>query len=212
MVNQSHIRILPDPKSKETSTPFAGCKQLLSHYATIGSELIAYQGRRQRYGFGAVSAFREFHEGVVFVPTEVLESYLGDLLDSDSTDEYLFITGDRIHWTPLFITAVGLGAALGSGLYAAASGMPLHLAFGLTVISSLPFAWFWYTNPRSGAMRRMMFARVVSQEIAGRRGFEQGDFGSTGILLPEIFSHARSRTMAGAARTTIQRADLPVRQ
>lgn len=171
--------------------PFGGCNKLMSQYNCIGTELLKYETSVRRYGYGSFSSFTHFREGVSFVPVEVLESYLEDLLDLDVGEDKLFIARrtQGIRW--MLISALGLCAAIGVGLASASKGASLVSSFGLTICLALPFGILWQLAPRDGVARRMGFAQVVSHEVARRRGTDKGprEHISSTLLLGELLAH-----------------------
>ena len=152
--------------------PFGGCNRLLGHYQTIGAALLDLEDSQRRYGGGA-AALTAFREGVSFVPVEVLESYLDDLLTLAVREETLFIQRefDSAQLLSAGLPIAGLLVAIAGGLYASSQGASAMLSFALTVSLALPFAVLWHYVPR-GATRRVRFAQVLSQEIARRRGHD----------------------------------------
>lgn len=159
---------------KHTAHPFGGCNRLLSQYACIGEELLKYEVNARRYGYGSFSAFTHFREGVAFVPLEVLESYLEDLLDLEIPESRLCIERESPNFKWTAVSLLGLSGAIGLGLYAASTGASLFASFALTVALALPFAVLWHFSPRSGVTRRMGFAQIVSHEVSRRRGSDKG--------------------------------------
>ncbi len=116
----------------------------------------------------------EFRQGVVFVPVEVLESYLEDLLDIKVPESSLFIEPRVDHWRRVIITAITavmVCATLLMGFFAWRAGAT-HLASWAAPVVVILFLSFmlWSLYPRYGASRRMAFAQIVSHEIARRRG------------------------------------------
>jgi hypothetical protein len=169
--------------------PFGGCTKLLSHYKQVGVALLRYEQvvcgsllPGQRY-------VREFGQGVAFVPVEVLESYLDDLLDLGVTDESLFICKQRPAKRALLLVAMCV-LTVGYLSYAAITGdssaaWPLLtlVAFSAGIGSAL------YFLPRTKALRRFSFATVISREISRRRGNDKttiGDF-ATRLLRHELW-------------------------
>ncbi len=163
-----------DVSNKQAPHPFGGCNRLMNQYSCIGQELLHYELSARRYGYGSFSAFSHFREGVAFVPLEVLESYLEDLLDLEITEAHLGIVRETqpLNWTA--VSLVGLCGAIGLGLFAASTGASLLASFALTVALACPFAVLWHFAPRGGATRRMAFAQIVSHEVARRRGSDKG--------------------------------------
>jgi hypothetical protein len=154
--------------------PFGGCNRLLSQYSCIGAELLKYESSARRYGYGSFSAFSHFREGVSFVPLEVLESYLEDLLDIDVSEDRLFIKRESPNLRWIVVSLLGLSGASSLGLYAASTGASLFSSFALTAALAAPFGVLWHFAPRGGLSRRMGFAQIVSHEVARRRGSDKG--------------------------------------
>jgi hypothetical protein len=177
------------PSQNDDPTPFGGCARLLSHYQQVGAALIQYERvvcgsllPGQRY-------VREFGQAVSFVPVEVLESYLDDLLDLGVNDESLFIRKTRPAKRALFLvvlcvaTIAYLGYLAFSGESNAAWPLLTVVAFSAGIGSAL------YFLPRTKALRRFSFATVMSREIARRRGHDRtsiGDF-ATRLLHRELW-------------------------
>lgn len=180
--------------------PFGGCNQLLSHYKTIGRELLRSEGSRINYRYGSARIIREFQEGVAFVPVEVLESYLEDLLDRDASEESLFIArkGRGIHLR--FLALTGVGFALATGLYCASSGASFYRSFALTVALVFPFAALWQLTPYAGLARRLGFAKIVSREISRRRGIDKDrSWNPAGFVFAEFLRSTGAESAKGAA-------------
>jgi hypothetical protein len=162
----------------------------LSHFSTpfpIPIDLGSFF-KKSRYSFEA---------GVSFVPVEILESYLEDLLDLQSKDEDLYISHPQnFSWSSL-IAVVGMGIAMSIGLFAASKGLSLLSSFAITFILALPFGVLWHFSPRDFASRRMKFAKLLQNEILRRRG------GGTYLSMPlRLLSSGRGmgKPSAGPAR------------
>lgn len=174
------------PSQKLRPSPFSS-HSLLAHYRTIGNELLNYE--REVGGFRAVvrlskddeessglfaPPLKNFREGVSFIAVEVLESYFDDLLDLEVSDRRLYIARVGGVVPSVAISLCGMLGALAVGLYAVASGAPFWMSFALTVCLALPFAVMWHFAPEDRLARRVVFAKVLSQEIARRRGSDHG--------------------------------------
>ncbi len=170
MSNCSHVR--KDARLEGRLHPFGGCNRLLGQYQTIGAALLSLEDTQRRYG-GGTAALAAFREGVSFVPVEVLESYLDDLLTLSVREETLFIQRefDKAQLVSAGLPLAGIIVAIAGGLYASSQGAPAVLSFACTISLALPFAVLWHYVPR-GATRRVRFAQVLSQEIARRRGHD----------------------------------------
>lgn len=184
-----------DPKH-----PFGGCNKLQSQYRSIGYGLCQYERLAGGYRSRSEQAYRCFRETVAFVPIEVLESYLEDLLDLRVEEEKLNINQSRRERRLNFIPAIGIVSGLTLGLYAASAGASLVISFITTVLIALPFGFIWHLSPRTNLARRMSFAKIVSREVSRRRG--QDDDGSSRItVIEELFASTKNKgTLPGAAK------------
>jgi hypothetical protein len=172
--------------------PFGGCRNLEAQYAAVGRALLAVE--QQIFSRRNQLLFRE---SVAFVPVEVLDSYLEDLLDTSVVDEKLFIERERGWLTNHLVLLLGLGIALVLGYFAYTQGASESLSATLSLLLFLPLLGAWYLSPRAGLLRRMAFARVVSREVAYRRG-QDGD--SEQILIRK--SRGLSSWLASAQTTS----------
>jgi hypothetical protein len=148
---------------------FGGCQNLEAQYRTIGYALVHIE--RQVFSRKNQLLFRE---QVSFVPLEVLESYLEDLLDAQVLEDKLFIDSRRAWVNSSFVLLLGLLVSATIGYFAFRQGASQEIASTLSVLLFLPLLCSWYLSPRAGLLRRMAFARIVSREIAYRRG-QDGD-------------------------------------
>lgn len=183
--------------------PFGGCNRLLEQYRVIGAELLKYEDSRRLQDYGAPDqAFYALRVAVSFVPVEVLESFLEDLLDLDISDDVLFIRRKAFSLAAFFsyVPLVGLLLSVGAGLYAAYLGGSMLLSFALTILLALPFAAMWYLSP-SGMARRMLFAQVISREIGRRRGNDKDltPIGRRSFDLRSIFGARSPQSAPGAS-------------
>lgn len=188
--------------------PFGGCNKLLSQYATIGTALQKYEHSMRRLGALRSSAFIQFREGVSFVSVEVLESYLEDLLDLDVDESKLFIESKATGLRWVVVAALGLCAAIATGLLATSRGSSLLVSFGLTLCLAFPFGLLWHFAPRDAAARRMSFAQVLSHEVSRRRGTDKGPGADvrSGFLFSELLvqkNPGSARSAAAKIVTTI---------
>jgi len=185
----------PSSFNQTTSVaPFGGCLRLDGQYRIIGLGLSAIEEQHGRFGRVTRESQEQFHTTVAFLPVEVLESYLEDLLEVGTSSEQLYLKRDSVgRW--LGISAfLGLAGALVAGLWNAASGASLLLSFLLSVLIASPFAIVWHLSSKESYLRRLRLARVVSQEISSRRGSgADSDVRRVTTLLPDLFS-ARSST------------------
>ena len=158
--------------------PFGGCNKLLEQYRMIGRGLLAYESGACAALIPSARSLRDFSAAVSFVPVEVLETYLDDLLDLGVSDESLFIKKSKPSWRgrsfPI-ILLVALSGALSvwhGDLTAALMPALLAVTFLAGIGSTL------YFLPRTKAIRRFSFATVVSREIGQRRGQGKSEVGN----------------------------------
>jgi hypothetical protein len=184
---------IPSESSEDAAHPFGGCNTLLGQYKTIGNALVEYQSEPHK---GSVDTLRE---SLVFVPLEVLESYLEDLLNLEIPLEKLFIRDGRTNHLSIYVALIGMVVATGFGLFAASTGASLLLSFTITVCLAFPFAVLWHFAPREGVTRRLRFAQLLSRIVSDRRGGDSDEDGSTTrLLLSDLL--ARKSGTQGAAR------------
>jgi hypothetical protein len=135
---------------------------------------------------------REFSHGVVFVPVEVLESYLDDLLDLGVSDESLFIKKPRPSTRALVLLCTAFATFLGA-VYSIAVGpfeVPIPALLLVTFLAGIGSAFYFV--PRTKILRRFGFATIVSREISARRGDDKTDLGgfATRLLIRDLW-HGR---------------------
>ena len=158
-------------------------QSLRKHYQVIGQALLNFEKLSSFYPY-KISRFKMFFQAeLAFVNTEVLEVYLDDLLDLQVKENSIYIKSPlRLYFVGLLNLAGFLGA-LAIGLYSAASGASMLFSFSVAVLIASPFAVLWHVCPLDKLSRRMRFAKVISQEIARRRGTDvTGDRLSTGLF------------------------------
>ncbi|NMC62477.1 MAG: hypothetical protein GYA55_04845 [SAR324 cluster bacterium] len=176
-----------------------GSRVLLFQYKCIASSLLLYEAERASFLSKDVECYKHFRESVSFIPVEILESYLDDLMDLSISDEKLFLKKEIItHENKLlFVVLYGSIATL---LFVLLQGRMLLLAACMLSLCFLLFAPEWYRS-RIYAERRLKFARLLSQEINRRRG---KDHGSQNPLYEafnwrQFFSSTKPSQMPGAA-------------
>ena len=193
-------------KEFEEQHPFAGCTRLLMHYQQTGSALMSYERRNSHWLFNSFIPPREcegeFSVAVSFVPVEVLESYLDDLLDLNVTDASLFIVRPRHTRLALILSTIGaIGASL-SMTYSSADPTTLLIPALMGVLFLVGIVAGLYLLPRTKVFRRFTFATLLSHEISKRRGNDKPWTGGVGsrLILGEMLGRrelvARS-SMAG---------------
>ena len=221
--SKSHLFMtVPKVDSDKVRPLFGGCNKLYAQYRNVGWELCAYEERmgtfkaivdsnflrhlnRLRKGAcDSCPAFEAFKVGVAFIPDEVLDSYLEDLLSLKVSESKLFI--EQKTNLPLILNCVsylGLLCALALGLFAVSAGVSVLYAFALSVLVASPFGILWHVGPKYGVMRRMDFAQIISKELARRRGSD--DLGTTPALESKVLQRFLGSKISdipqGAARS-----------
>ena len=162
---------------------FGGCTRLGSQYREIGIALLCYEAQvgtvRSVIAMGKPNAggaleqsesYQTFARAVSFVPVEVLESYLEDLLNYTIPESRLAIADTHSPLRATLITLGGMIFAVGLGGYASWIGAGLALALSITIFMAVPFAIHWYFLPKESFVRRLVFGHVLTHEIGRRRG------------------------------------------
>ena len=143
---------------------YSRSESLPVHYPAIGAALQLNQPQI-------------FRHQVAFVPTEALESYLDDLLDTSVSDLVLCISR-RIALSAAQTTILGFlicALPLIAGLAVTLYGGGFASALVVTGVLACPASFFLtkFFSERS-LTRRMRYAQIVSGEIARRRGLGRG--------------------------------------
>ncbi len=161
------------------SHPFGGCNKLLEQYKTTGRALLAYERSVVCAPLiPSPRSMREFSTSVAFVPVEVLETYLDDLLDLGVRDEGLFIKRSQVSWRGMTLLGILVAALLGS-LFVLHGDLTAALMPALLAVTFLAgIASTLYFLPRTKVIRRFGFATLVSHEIGNRRGQDKTRVGN----------------------------------
>lgn len=172
------------------SRPFGGCSRLLEQYQQIGRSLMEYESKLCSSLVPRRHPSRHLGQSLVFIPVEVLESYLDDLLELGVSDESLFIKKTRPAKRALFLSAVGVStfAALVIAVLNGATIASLSALIIVTFLAGLGAAMYFV--PRMRSLRRFSFATVLSREIARRRGHDRTNVGgfATRLLMRDFWS------------------------
>lgn len=162
-----------DVGESDLQHPFGGCNDSLSQYRIIGRALIVVEQDSLVYGYGSQRAVQEFREGVASVSVEMLESYLEDLLDSQVALDHLYIARPGFWKSVDLLTVLSLLGSCAVGTYVSlTSGAPL-VGLSSTLLLALPVVTVWHRSPFGHLARRVSFARIVSKEVARRRGSDK---------------------------------------
>jgi hypothetical protein len=132
---------------------------------------------------------KHFGQSVVFVPVEVLESYLDDLLELGVSDESLFIKKTRPAKRALVLSALGVSTFVVS-VVAVLNGATIASLSALIIVTFLAgLGGAMYFVPRMRSLRRFSFATVLSREIARRRGHDRTNVGgfATRLLMRDFW-------------------------
>ncbi len=110
---------------------------------------------------------------VAFVHTEVLESYLDDLLDFTISDQSLFILKKQTLRIFNLLALLGLLIATVVGFKMAEHGFSFYAALIAVLMIALPSGAFLHLAPKFLPNRRLFFAKILSQEISRRKGIDE---------------------------------------
>jgi len=192
-------KVRKDNRKAGAEEPQWGSRLMLRHYQIIGLALLAYEEQREGLLSKAEVCEKSFREGVAFVPVEVLESYLDDLMDLGVEDERLFLKRPRQElirflWSLAFL-------AIGSVVLILLLGNTIYMALSVAALAAALYLPFWQRS-RSQVIRRLKLARVVTKEVNRRRG--RDDMPLTPIHSDfhwkEFFSRGRTSSFPGAAQ------------
>jgi hypothetical protein len=159
--------------------------KLTEQYRYIGCELLELEADLGIYSSPSEYVRKQFQSSSVFVPTEVLESYLDDLLSAGVPYSRLGLGKQRSNL--LFYLMIG-----GSFVFAVLIGL-LAVHYGYSIITSLiftcglsfPLVLAAFCIPQVAFARRLKFARLVSAEIIRRRGGD-GEGRLKNLIAPKI--------------------------
>lgn len=190
--------------SRRGAIPYGGCRRLRNQYSDIGQALLGCEQLPRVKGVARHEDLAKlFQQEVVFIPTEVLEAYLDDLLNLGKTEKELYIIPEKscmirrktcVLLAAITVAAVFLGVWM-DGYFAMA--MPVAVALGAI------FSLLWIVVPYSSMSRRIKFAQIVSQEVTRRRGDASSSRGrrlSTRQVIEQLLSGAEPEQLQGAAR------------
>jgi|694.fasta_scaffold110661_4 hypothetical protein len=177
-------RVLEDNNER---APFGGCVRLLDQYRQIGRSLLEFEEGVCGYLGSSKAHLAVFSTSVSFVPVEVLEGFLDDLLDLGVSDESLFIRKSRPALRAILLLVTCISALLlltfNTSAFSESTALPLLLL--VVFLAGLGSALYFI--PRTKVLRRFNFATVVSREISQRRGIDKSDMGgfATRLLIRE---------------------------
>jgi hypothetical protein len=205
----SHIKFMQPlvEDSRRGSIPYGGCRRLRNQYSNIGQALLGCEQLPRVKGVDRNDDLtRLFHQEVAFIPTEVLESYLDDLLNLGRTERELYITPEKSCLARR--KTCGLVAAVVVAAVFLGTWMDGYLALAVPVAVALGaiFSLLWIVVPYSSMSRRIKFAQIVSQEVTRRRGgagASQRRRLSTRQVLEQLLSASEPEQLQGAARGSL---------
>jgi len=178
MWSHRFMQLAKSSENTDKSHPFGGCNKLLEQYRMIGRGLLAYERSACAPLIPTQRGLKDFAAAVAFVPVEVLETYLDDLLDLGVSDESLFIKKPKTCWAGRTLLSI-LGLALcGAALVSLGSLKSAFMPALLAITFMAGIASTLYFLPRTKAIRRFSLATVVSREIGQRRGQDRGEVGN----------------------------------
>ncbi len=146
---------------------------LKQHYTLIGKSLLELESQIPFYNFLINKTPNCLQTNLAFIPNEVLESYLEDLLDFSIGDEKLCIQRSNLQTPYYLLSLLGLLLAVIFGLQLAYSGATFYMASTGVLLIAIPSALVWHLSPKIAPNRRLFFAKVLSQEIDRRSGNHQ---------------------------------------
>jgi len=193
----SHLSFMKIAPAREGNlvNPFGGCNRLLEQYQQVGRSLLDYEHRVCGAIIPGPRFSREFGHAVAFVPVEVLESYLDDLLDVGVSDEGLFIRKRKPAKRALALIVIGM-ATLGASAVEVLNGATLASLSALILVTFFAgLGAAFYFIPRMKVIRRYSFATVVSGEIARRRGHDRTNVGgfATRLLMRDLWQRGEGQ-------------------
>lgn len=174
-------------EDKDERAPFGGCARLLDQYRQVGRALLEFEEGVCGSIGSSKAHLAVFSTSVSFVPVEVLEGFLDDLLDLGVSDESLFIKKSRPATRALLLLGTCIAALLLLTFYAPELAGSTSLPLLLLVVFLAGLGSALYFIPRTKVVRRFNFATVISREISKRRGTDKSDMGgfATRLLMRE---------------------------
>ena len=146
-------------------TKFTAPEMLAAQYKNVGRALRGYEKSKNQ---------DEFQTEVSFVPTEVLEAYLNDLLDLSVNPNELFIYSPRGYRWLLIGSILGLILTIIIAACISFTTESLFLTFLSVTIAMLPTVVVASIIVKQEFIRRGFFAKTLSREIQRRRGTYKG--------------------------------------
>jgi hypothetical protein len=147
-------------------------------YAVVGAALLSVERIQFYQTIQFRTALDEFRSLTTTVTVEILESYLEDLLDKSVSEECLFIKRNR----QLSAFNVAQGCVIATAILSAIVLGSDFLSDKIFLDFSPALLWLWVATlllvayvmiPYLRLGRRICFARIVSREIARRRGIDK---------------------------------------
>ena len=144
-----------------------------NHYRVIGTTLLELEPYTSIYNYILKRSPEALQSNLAFIPDEIIESYLEDLLDFTISDHQLHIY--RRNFTPKYnvIAIFGLILSMAFGLKLAYSGASFYLALTGVLLIALPSGIIWHLAPKIAPNRRLFFVKLLSQELDRRNGGDQ---------------------------------------
>ena len=152
------------------------------HYKVIGTSLISLEKDMGIYAYIFKDQPTTIQTDLAFIQTEILNSYLEDLLDFTISDEKLFIYRKNLSRIYNLVAILGLVIAMGLAINLAYQNYSLTLIVSLFFLISIPCALVWHLSPKLAPNRRLFFAKIISNEISRREGIDS----DTGLATTRI--------------------------
>lgn len=150
-------------------------EKLKDSYKQIGASLLKLEKNSGFYSYFLKESPRSIQIDLAYVPTEIISSYLEDLLDFTINDESLFIYKQNLSRIYNLLALLGLIIAMSIGMNLAYAGVELSLSITIVLLIAIPSGFLWHFSPRVAPNRRLFFAKVISQEIDRRKGGDTKD-------------------------------------
>jgi hypothetical protein len=147
-------------------------KLIREYYLQIGSSLLAIEANCPTC-FNMKEATDEFRISTCYIPFQYLECYLEDLLDRTVSTKYLAISQRKLGGKVDFFALLSLLIGVIFSIYVSMASHSILTGAFLSIVFCLPILGMWSKAPFGKFSRRFTFARIVSSEIARRRGIDR---------------------------------------
>lgn len=172
-------------------------KTLFEYYQLIGKSLLLNETEIWFYPYGNLDYLSDFQSNISFVPTEVIESYRDDLIDSSVKENSLCIPVSYKFYLLRGLFLFGIFISIAFGVYLGANGIRFGMATTMALFMTTPFIGIFMLCPTDKISRRMKFAHLISNEIYRRRG------GDAQINIKSVLWKKLNKNILGEVSTRI---------